>query len=489
MQTATDAAARAVERRVADVEQLAWVLATLCASSLVAAIALLGPFLGEALYPPLDPARIWAFKRAAIVHEAREQAGYLLAVLAAVGLAGATMLWGRAATLRVRSGPQLARAAQVALAALLIACVVEQYRLRYLSGTVLVSARYFTIGTWVAAIAAALAVTRAIHSDAARERLRAALRERTSTRWAALLLAVVLTAAAMTAGVDSDATIARHGGVATIAPYVMDEAFAVVNGRTPFVNFQPLYAALWPYVAAIPLAVIAPTLLVLTLTLSALSAAALMGIFGVLRRATGSAPAALLLYVPFLATSLFLIEGSSLRDAYSAGNYFPAFPLRYAGPYLLAWLTVRSIDGDGARSRWPLFAAAGLVALNNANFGLPAAAATVVAVLIAEGAPNRVHALTVARDVALGAAAAVAALCLLTLVRGGALPDGNTLVMPVDTPGADEMSAQLRRLGFATVTARGVAGGGEALVTVVGGRPTVKWVDTHRLRPAALTER
>jgi hypothetical protein len=714
VQTATDATAvHAVDRRGVDAEQLAWLLAIVCALSLVAAIVLLGPLVGEALYPPLDPTRVWAFKRQAIVPESREQAGYLLAVLAAAGLAGAIVPLARRTAIHAPAwGPRLARAAQAALAGLLIACVIAQYRLHYVSGTVLVSARYFTIGTWIAASAAALAVTLAIRSDAVRERLRGVLRERTGGRWAALLLAVVLTAGAMTACIDSDATIAGHVGVATIVPYVMDEAFAVVDGLTPFVDFQPLYAALWPYVTAIPLTYVAPTLLVLTLTLYALSVAALLGIFGVLRRATGSAPAALLLYVPFLATSLFLIEGSSLRDAYSAGNYFPAFPLRYGGPYLLAWLTVRSCDRTGGHSHWLLFCAAGLVALNNANFGVPAAAATVVAVLIADGAPDRVRALAVARDVALGTGAAVAALCLLTLARSGELPDlaqpfayarffvggysgtripavlgvhvivyvtfagalataavravggaagraltamlawsgvfglgagsyfvaesgpfqlrivfsawaltlallaahvvrrllaaprrrpsiaeaavlvglglticsipqlprpwtqaerlrtsadahvrplvpdpalrgylasvargrhelvlqrgapvallvdgghrmadafgvvnvnrytavetvlgpaflarvaadlrragGNTLVLPADTPAAEQMSAQLRRLGFAPLTARGVAGGGEPLVTVVGGRPTVKWVDMRHLRPAAL---
>jgi hypothetical protein len=226
----------------------------------------------------------------------------------------------------------------------------------------------------------------------------------------------------MLACVDTDATIATHRGVQTIVAYVMDEAFAVVDGLTPFVSFQPLYATLWPLVVALPLAV-APTLLVFTLTMYALSVAALVAIFGVLRRATRSSLAALLLYVPFLATSLYLDQYSSLAEAYSAGSYFPVFPLRYAGPYMLAWLTARMLATDGRRARRVLFAAAGLVVLNNANFGAPALAATIVAILCTEGRLRRSALTALAQDIAAGLLAATASICALTLLRAGALPD------------------------------------------------------------------
>ena len=81
---------------------------------------------------------------------------------------------------------------------------------------------------------------------------------------------------------------------------------------------------------------------------------------------------ALLLYLPVLATSLFIVGGTR-TSRYTFGDYFGVFPLRYAGPFLLAWLLVRQLDGARPRRPWPLFLVAGLCALNNAEFGLAGA--------------------------------------------------------------------------------------------------------------------
>jgi hypothetical protein len=410
-------------RRALDGESLAWLLVVPCGLALVAAVALLGAPLGRLLYPPLDPDRLWNWNRSALAPESSEQAGYLLALIAAVALAALIAALARPGARRGARAMRAAPLVRLALATMLVACVVAQYQMRYQSGTVVVRARYFTPTTWAVAAAIAAGIALALRTTTVRRRLRALLRERPAKRWLATGLAVSLTAVAMLPSIDSDATIDAHQGVQTIIAYVMDEAFAVVNGLTPLVDFQPPYATLWPVLAAAPLAIIAPTLLVLTLTFYALSVTALIAIFGVLRRTAASSAAALLLYVPFLSTSLFLFESSTSENAYSAGNYFPAFPLRYAGPYLLAWLTARAIGASPARSHRLLFTAGGLVVLNNANFGLPALLGTVAAVGCTAGPLRRSVLVALLRDFAIGLLAAVAAVCALTLMLAGKLPN------------------------------------------------------------------
>jgi hypothetical protein len=256
-----------------------------------------------------------------------------------------------------------------------------------------------------------------LRAAAIRGRLTAALRDSRARRIGALAVAAAATAAWLLHAVNSDATIgSTYWTVSYNIPFIADDAFAVVNGLTPFVDFSPVYSSLWPLLAALPLAAFGKTLLVFTLTMCALGAAALLAVLGILRRATGSPLGALLLYLPFLATSLFVVEGTQ-SHGYTIATYFAVFPLRYAGPLLLAWLTARQLERPAERSVWPLFAAGGLVVLNNASFGIPAFAASFVA-LATRGLRARL-----VRDAATGALLAVLAVCALTLARAGAWPD------------------------------------------------------------------
>ena len=51
---------------------------------------------------------------------------------------------------------------------------------------------------------------------------------------------------------------------------------------------------------------------------------------------------------------------------------YSLFPLPlHAGPYLLAWLLARHLDGARPHRRWIVFVLAGLVVLNNVEFGIP----------------------------------------------------------------------------------------------------------------------
>lgn len=128
-------------------------------------------------------------------------------------------------------------------------------------------------------------------------------------------------------------------------------------------------------------------------------------------------------------TSLFRVAGT-FQNRLSPGSYYAAFPLRYAIPLCLAWLTARRIERgrDTAGGAWLLFVVGGLAVLNNGDFGVPALAATLAALLWS--APRLTWA-SVGRLVAMAAAGIVTALGLvaaLTLVRAGALPQLDRLV-------------------------------------------------------------
>jgi hypothetical protein len=184
---------------------------------------------------------------------------------------------------------------------------------------------------------------------------------------------------------------------------------------------MPAYGSLWPYAIALPLGALGGTYAAFTALMATLTGVALLAVYAILRRVCGNPVAALALYLPCLATSFFLERGTSL-SRYSPGDYFGMFPLRYAGAYLLALLSLLTVDPRRAR-RLPLpalFAFAGLVVVNNLDFGLAALGATVVALLVARPPEEPLRRLGAAA--AAGLAAALALVCLLTLLRTGSLP-------------------------------------------------------------------
>jgi hypothetical protein len=402
-----------------DAATTAWLLALPCAVLVALLVVALGTPLGRALLPTLRPSDVWPWEHAYLLPEPREQGGYLLALLLPCLLAGA-VLWSVRERVRVpRHLPRGAAAlARGALVALVVACLVGQQAMRYTwIGGPDIRDRIFTPATLIAGAGIALALLLALRGAGLRARFASALRDTPGRRAGALALATTATVLWLLHAVNSDSSIPWTApGVFYNIPFTADDPFGVINGLTPFVDLSPGYASLWPLLTALPLALLGKTLLVFTLTMCALGALALLAIYGVLRRASGSPRAALLLYLPFLATTLFTVEGTQ-KYGYTIATYFAVFPLRYAGPLLLAWLTARRLERPARRPAWPLFAAAGLVLLNNANFGLPAFAASLVALAIREPL------LRLLRDAAAGLLLAVLAVCAVTLARAGALPD------------------------------------------------------------------
>jgi hypothetical protein len=392
----------------------AWLAAIPCALAAFAAILLLTPPLSPLLYPSAASFHLLPGDLRTLSPEPEEGTRYLLALSGPVLLALATA----ALTLRPPRLPRRARSAlvlgtQLLLVGVIVACFVGLHDAHW---TIV----YFTAGTLFAAALVAAAIVLAATVARVRPDLSRVDRSRAGR---AVLAVAAFTAAALwiVPGIDTEESITwslLHHDVA----FQLDETFAVINGLTPLADFHAQYASLLPYVIAGSLLAFGKTVLVFTITVCALSVLVFCAIYDVLRRAARSSLAALALFVPVLATSLFNPENIPFAR-FTPGTYFPMFPFRYGGAYLLAWLVARRLDA-GRRSRDRLlFATGGLVVLNNFEFGVPAFAATVAALLAGGVARRRDELLRFAGDVALGLLVAVAAVSALTLLRAGALPD------------------------------------------------------------------
>jgi len=406
---------------------LAWLLAVPVALVSVALIVLLGPPLGELLHSGGDRYTFWRDLSWAVVAEPTEQGRFLLALAEPLLFAGALAATARRElVLSARATAVAVPLAQVALLAFAVVCVVVQQRLVYevpiYQPGVSHRWRYFTPATLVSAGVLAAGAFVVLDRLAWRVRVASWLRETDRRRLVAALLAVLLTGIWLLHAVNTDSSIMGTSSHEwSPAQFTLDETYAILNGRTPLVDFTAQYGSLWPYVPALVLAVFGTSFLAFSLAMCAITAIALLAVYALLRRIVRNGVTALLLYLPFLATSFFLV-GGTLTSRYTFGDYFGVFPLRYAGPFLLAWLLVRQLDGAGPRRPWILFAVAGLCVLNNAEFGLAALAATLAA-LVWTASDFSLRALgRLVGQLALGLLAAYALVALLALIRAGELP-------------------------------------------------------------------
>jgi len=239
--------------------------------------------------------------------------------------------------------------------------------------------------------------------------------------WAVAALATVVW---LLPAVTTEGTIAA-GPFPGLAPWAMGDTLAILNGRTPLVDFHPLYGTLWAYVAAVPMRAWGETITVFSLVMTGASALALLTVYATLRRVIRSPALALAAYLPLLATSLFAVApppGHPQAWRMSNAAVYSVWPMRCAGPLLLLWLTARHLRGERPRRAWGLFLLAGLVAINNVEFGVGALAATAVALACAPATWSRAALRRLALDTLAGLLGAVLLVTALTLVRGGALP-------------------------------------------------------------------
>ena len=414
-------------RTTAEAGALAWLVAVPVALVSIALIALLGPPLGRLLHGGGNPYTFWRDLRWAVVQEPTEQGRFLLALAAPLLFAGALAAAARRGVeLPARVAAVAVPFAQAALLALAVLCVVVQQRLVYevpiYQPGVTHRWRYFTPATLVAAVVLAAGALAVLDRPAWRARVAGWLRETDRRRLLAALLAAAVTVIWLLHAVNTDSSIMGTSSHEwSPAQFTLDETYAILDGRTPLADFTAQYGSLWPYLPAAALALFGQTFLTFSLTMCAITAVALLAVYALLRRVARNGVGALLLYLPVLATSLFVV-GGTLTSRYTFGDYFGVFPLRYAGPFLLAWLLVRQLDGAWPRRPLVLFAVAGLCVLNNAEFGLAALAATVAALVWAGPERGRRALARLAGGLAAGVLIAYALVALLTLIRAGQLP-------------------------------------------------------------------
>ena len=421
-----DVGGGAGERRTPSAGEWAWLAALPCALFVVALVLVLGPPLGALLFPSDAVVFLQAVEA---LHppspEPTEQARFLLALTAPLLLAGAVVLARRRAwTLRSAAIARLVLAAQTIGLAFVVTCFVVQreYAFPLVVLTDSGHTQYFTTASLLvaAAFAAALAVG-ASRTDV-RRRFAALAAETRSRRILGGVVAVVAIVVWLLPAVNFDDTIGNANDlIANHVPYWLDEAFAVLDGRMPLVDFAAQYGSLWPYPVAGAMASLGSSLGVFAIATATIGAAALLALYATLRRVVRGSLVALALFLPVLATGLFVIRGP-LSNRYAISNLFGTFPLRYAGPLLLMWLLARHLDGAAPRrARW-LFLAAGLVVLNNPEFGIPALGAAVAALLWTGAVPTRRALWRLAAEAAIGLVGAFALVSALTLATAGSLP-------------------------------------------------------------------
>jgi hypothetical protein len=418
-----------------DAATAAWLCALPCAVVAVLAVVVLGAPVGRLLEPDHAFHLLSGDLPQPFLPEPTEQGRYAVALTAPLLLVWATAsLARRPSAVPARVASAAALAAQVVLLGVVAAALIAQHGRVY--GPIYTAThdfayqhRYFTPVTLLVAAVLAGALVLGIRSSRVRETVVGWLEPTRNRSLIATGLAVAFTVVWMLASVNSDQSVASaNPSLRFHLGFTLDETFAVVNGLTPLVDFTAQYGSLLPYLPALVLTVFGKTLLAFTLTMTALTTLALLAMFGVLRRVTRSPFAALGLYLPFLATTLFISEGSGdLRDSY--GSYFGMFPLRFGAPFLLAWLTARQLERGGGRAgRWAIFLIAGLAVFNNVEFGVAALGATFAALLWTAPEPRRKAALRLAGMAATGLLAAFILVAALTLVRAGELPQLDRLV-------------------------------------------------------------
>jgi len=387
------------------VERAAWLVALPCAALTIALVLLGGPPLSHVLYPSRLP---FTFLPNVVRRpEPVEGTRYALALLGPVLLAaGVALAWRRPPRLPPRAAAALALAAQLLGAGVVVACLVKQRERGW-------ELAFFA--PWQLAAGALIALALAL--AARRGLLTRALREPRALRVVLPLTLAVLSGAWFLAFVNTDQSIWWAGDPYN-SGFMLDETFAVLNGRTPLVDFTAAYGSVTPFLLAPWLLAFGESVLAFTFAMWALSVATVLAIYGALLHVTRRALAAFALSLPMMAFCFF----AAVRDVGRPQAIFQEMPLRNVGPFLVAWLLARHLRG-GARGGWPLFLVAGLVAINNIEFGVAALAGVLAALAWTSERLDARRLGRIGGAAALGLAGAYLLLAAVTLVRAGALPD------------------------------------------------------------------
>jgi len=414
-------AARSQPVRKLAPEEVAWVAVLPCAAVIIAAIAWLGPPIGHALLAPEPDETLWPRGVYYVLGGAEpvKRARFLFALLGPVLVAAVLLLaqYHRPLQLSTGTARRLVAWGQAATLAFLVVALLGQRNV--IPGQIRVRP-VFTVPELLAAVAVTAGAVAVMRRPSARAWIAQRAGGGPWQRHACLLVAAVLTACWLAQAVNNEGSIG-HAAFSDLPPWAMGDTLAILDGRTPLVNYYPIYGSLWAYVAAALLYVFGGSITTFSLTMTAISATALLALYATLRRVVGSALLALGLYLPTLAIG-FLVAPEQPEGHANNGEIFSVWPMRYAGPYLLAWLTARHVDGARPRRTWALFLAGGLVVINNVEFGAGALVGTAAALLVARPPRSARDAARMAGSAAGGLLGAAALVSLLMLARSGALP-------------------------------------------------------------------
>jgi hypothetical protein len=406
-------------------EDLAWIGAIATALLLVAAFVLVTGRLGT-LYPS-PKSGVFAVWRPLIQPEPREEVRSILALGAPFVLGAVVLAIGTRESPR-RSLNPLIVGAQAVAAGLIVWALLEQPRA---SGFLF---DYFqpyllSVPNLIAGVVIGLGVTAAVlrwggAGPPAIGRVTGWFRGRGAIAFGIALLVTVLF---LLPAVVTDATVGQMGTLASgHIPVQAEDYFSVINGRTPLVDYIAQYANLLPLALAPILAAFDSSVTAYSVAMCLLSTVALLAVFGAFREVTRSCWWGLALYLPFVALALFPWHDSGPFRNFDA-TYYAVLPGRYLGPLILAWLCVRSTRRP--IPIWALFGIAGLVLINNAEFGIGALLALVIGICAGwdRSVPLRERVGQLAVEGAAGLLAAAVLVCAVILIRTGELPDPRLL--------------------------------------------------------------
>ncbi|MGA2319530.1 MAG: hypothetical protein ABSG95_02150 [Solirubrobacteraceae bacterium] len=211
--------------------------------------------------------------------------------------------------------------------------------------------------------------------------------------------------------------------------FTFDDFMSVLDGRTPLVNYDTQYASLMPFVTEPVFKLFGASVGTFTTLMWALSLLSFMCVERSLAVIARNERTALLLYVPLLGVSLFTLRHVG-DERYFMANYYQVMPIRYVGPYVLFWCSVCHLRGSRPRQPALLFTLAGLVAINNTEFGIPALGGCLLALASARLVP-RAGSMTRLRrlggELVLGLILAAVVVSVFTLLRAGSLPQFSRL--------------------------------------------------------------
>jgi hypothetical protein len=321
----------------------------------------------------------------ACVQESKEQVMFLLALLLPVGLAFLATMSLRATGTFGRPEPSngwlslLALVSQLCLFGVALHAFNHQatagHRYRFLEAPSLI----------VAAVAMGVIVASASTRFDLTGPARAALcKLHHWTRWLPWTLAMFWNVMFASTGVFRLSELPRTAGLFNYhVAFTMGEYAAVLNGRVPLVDFFSQYQNLQAIIAYPVFKLFGFGVGSFTGVMFCLNATAFALLFSVLTKVAKSKWMALVLFVPLVALAYY-VEPYDPENGYTSHsfNYFAVGPIRYFGMCLMAWFAVWYLEKP-ALSRFLVVAPIStLVAINNLDFGVPAAAGVLGCLLL-----------------------------------------------------------------------------------------------------------